>query len=191
VDRYWASQAPAGAITTLSLAQTAMGALATILERAICMPITPSLARHVAQSDYIGLRRAYRSGLFRITIVVICLTILLVVLKPIFAVAATIVLNINSEEALTLWLMCLLLVGYLHVTASGTVVVAAFYAMGNTKTPVKIGVIGFIASIGIKSLGYFFFGISGLAFAVSIYYASNMIVMCIFLETFIHDKISK
>lgn len=191
VDRYWASQAHAGAITTLSLAQTAMGALATILERAICMPITPSLARHVAQSDYVGLRRAYRSGIFRITIAVVCFGILLVALKPMFVVVTATVLNIQAEAALTLWLMCLLLIGYLHVAASGTVVVAAFYAMGNTKTPVKIGVIAFIASVGIKSFGYLIFGIPGLVLATSIYYISNMLVMCIFLEKFINEKISR
>ncbi len=191
VDRYWASQAPAGAITTLSLAQTGMGALATILERAICMPITPSLARHVAQGDYVGLRRAYRSGIFRITFAVVCFTILLVALKPIFVVVTGAVLNIQSEAALIMWLMCLLLMGYLHVTASGTVVVAAFYAMGNTKTPVKIGVIGFVANVGIKSFGYLNFGILGLVLATSIYYIGNMLVMCIFLEKLINEKISR
>jgi len=191
VDRYWASQAPAGAITTLSLAQTGMGALATILERAICMPITPSLARHVAQGDYVGLRRAYRSGIFRITFAVVFFTILLVALKPIIVVVTGAVLNIQSEAALIMWLMCLLLMGYLHVTASGTVVVAAFYAMGNTKTPVKIGIIGFVANVGIKSFGYLNFGILGLVLATSIYYIGNMIVMCIFLEKFINEKIPR
>lgn len=191
VDRYWASLAPAGGITTLSLAQTAMGALATILERAICMPITPSLSRHVAQGDYVGLRRTYRSGIFRITFAVVCFAILLVALKPMFVVVTATVLNIKSEAALIVWLICLLLMGYLHVAASGTVVVAAFYAMGNTKTPVKIGVIGFIASVGIKSFGYLIFGIPGLVFATSIYYISNMIAMCVFLEKLINEKISR
>lgn len=191
VDRYWASQAPSGAITTLSLAQTAMGALATILERAICMPITPSLARHVAQSDYVGLRRAYRSGIFRITIAVVCFGILLVALKPMFVVVTATVLNIQTEAALTFWLICLLLIGYFHAAASGTVVVATFYAMGNTKTPVKIGVAGFLLSIGVKAIGYLWFGLLGLALGTTIYYSLNMLVMWIILESTINNKVSR
>jgi putative peptidoglycan lipid II flippase len=191
VDRYWASQAYTGAITTLSLAQTAMGSLAVILERAICMPITPSLARHVAQSDYAGLRRAYRSSIFRITSVVVCFGILLLTLKPIFVAVTATVFNIQDQVALILWWMCLLLIGYLHVAASGTVVVAAFYAMGDTKTPVKISMIFFIMMVVIKSSGYLNFGIYGLVVATSIHYIVNMLAMCAFLEKFINEKISR
>jgi len=191
VDRYWASQAPAGGMTTLSLAQTAMGALATILERAICMPITPTLARHVAQNDYVGLRLAYRKGVYRISIAVFLLGALLLVLKPHFLVAITTVLNIQTETASALWLMCLFLLGYLHVAASGTVAVAAFYAMGNTKTPVKIGITGFVASVGMKCIGFLFFALPGLVFATSIYYILNMLVMCFLLEKSINEKISR
>ncbi len=191
VDRYWASQAPSGAITTFSLAQTVMGALATLLERALCMPITPSLARHVAQNDYVGLRRAYRRGVLRITLAVISFVIFLVALKSVFVAFTATALNIQVETALTFWLMCLLLVGYLHVAASGAVVVAAFYAMGNTMTPVKIGVIGFIANVGLKYFGYLIFGMPGLVLSTSIYYVGNMLVTCIFLERIINDKSSR
>ena len=100
-------------------------------------------------------------------------------------------LNIQVETALTFWLMCLLLVGYLHVAASGAVIVAAFYAMGNTMTPVKIGVIGFIANVGLKYFGYLIFGMPGLVLSTSIYYVGNMLVTCMFLERIINDKSSR
>jgi putative peptidoglycan lipid II flippase len=190
VDRYWASQAPAGGITTLNLAQTAMGALATILERTIGMPISPTLARHVVQGDYDGLRRAYRRGIFRSTIAVVCLGIILAALKPIFVEGAVIALNIDNEKATTLWLMCLLLMGYLHAAASGSVINHAFYAMGNTKTPVKVGLTGFVLSIGISAIGYLWFGLLGLALGTSIYYSFNMLVMLIILEITIIKKVS-
>lgn len=191
VDRYWASQAPAGAITTLSLAQTGMGALATILERAICMPITPLLARHVAQSDYAGLRRAYRSGILRASIVVVCFGVLLIVLKPMFVEVIATALNIQAETATTMWLMCLFLMGYLHAAASGTLIVQAFYAMGNTKTPVKIGFAGFLLSLGVKAIAYLWFGLLGLALGTTIYYSLNMLVMWIVLESTINHKVSR
>jgi peptidoglycan biosynthesis protein MviN/MurJ (putative lipid II flippase) len=191
VDRYWASQSTAGSITAMSLAQTAMGALASIFERAICIPIIPSLARLVEQSDYVGLRHTYKRSILKITLAVVIFAILLLMLKPIFVVLIKSILNTNNEVASNLWLVLFLLIGYLHVAASGTVVVATFYAMGNTKTPVKIGVIGFCSSVFIKSFGYLFFGLNGLVIGTSIYYMGNMIIMCIFLEKIINEKLSR
>ena len=190
VDRYWASLAPVGGITTMSLAQTVMGALGTILERSISIPITPRLARYVAVGDYGGLRSAYRKGVFRITIAVLLLGALLLVLKPFFLESIRFIINIETETASALWLMCCLLLGYLHVIASGILATAAFYAMGNTKTPVKISMTGFIVSIGIKYIGFLLFSLPGLVFATSTYYILNMLIMCFLLEKTINEKIS-
>ncbi len=191
VDRFWASQAPAGGMTALNLAQTAMGALSTIIERSICMPVTPTLTRFVATKDYQGLRMAYRAGVKRVTIVVLIFGVLFAVMYPVFVSVAMKLLRINAETAYDLWLMCLLLLGYLHVAASGTIAVAVFYAMGDTNTPVKIGISGFVGSIAIKSAGFLFFYLPGLLLAISIYYLINMIAMNYLIEKTLNARISK
>lgn len=188
VDRFWASQAPAGGMTILSLAQTAMGALSTIIERSICMPVMPSLSRFVTVSDYKGFRIAYRNAIKRITLVVLIIGAALVIIHPLFISITMRLLKLNADAAFELWTLCIILLGYLHVAASGTIATAAFYALGNTKTPVKIGVIGFFIGVFIKSIGFILFGVEGLAIGVTIYYVQNMIVMYIKLEKDIDAK---
>lgn len=78
--------------------------------------------------------------------------------------------------------------GYLHAAAAGAIVIQAFYAMGNTKTPVKIGFAGFLLSLGVKAIGYLWFGLLGLALGTTIYYSLNMLVMWIILESTINNK---
>lgn len=190
VDRFWASQAPPGGMTTLNLAHTAMGALSTIIERSICMPVTPTLARFVAAKNYQGLRATYRAGVKRVTLVVLLLGVLLVSAYPLFVSVAVSLLKVNLGTAFDLWLFCVLLLGYSHVAASGTIVVASFYALGNTKTPVEIGVIGWVIGMLIKSIGFILFGLIGLVTGLTLYYLLNMAVMCIKLEREINAKIS-
>lgn len=182
VDRFWASQAPAGGMTTLALAQTAMGALSTVIERSICMPVTPTLSRLVAARDYQGLRAAYRTGVRRVTMVVLLIAVALVASHPLFVSVAMSLLKVNANTAFDLWMLCMLLLGYLHVAASGTIATAAFYALGNTETPVKIGVTGFFLGVFVRSIGFIFFGITGLAIGLSLYYIQNMLIMYIKLE---------
>lgn len=190
IDRYWASLGSPGSLTLLSLAQTAMTSLATLIDRTISTQLTPSFARYVANSDYEGLKTSYRKGLLLVTIVVIVIGVALLATKPLFVWLSIKLLKLTIDTASTLWLMCLLLLGYLHVTASGTLAVAAFYAMNDTKTPVVVGVSGFVVSIGLKSLGFLLYGPLGLVAAISLYYIGNMLVLSMKLEQYINAKLS-
>lgn len=190
VDRYWASQAATGSITIFSFAQTAMASMASVLERAICTPLIPPLSRLVAKGDFAGLRRTYRQGIWRVSLVSALVVSLIVLLQPLFEKACMELLRVTSDVAGMIWMILLLLVGYLHVSASGTVAVAAFYAMNDTKTPVRIGLIGFVASLALKALGFVYFALPGLALATSIYYASNLLATCLRLEKEIDARLS-
>lgn len=189
VDRYWASQAVSGTLTLLSLAQTAMGALSTILERTICMPVIPIFARKVKKADYIGVRKIYRRTLLQITIIVLIIGLILILSKSLFIMSVSILLNIQSDVASLLWLACVILLGYLYAGASGQIVNPVFYAMENTKTPSKIFLIGFIISLFIKALAFIHFGVIGLFCAISIYYMLNLLLSIVVLELNIAKKI--
>lgn len=190
VDRYWGSQAEAGGLTTFSLAQTGMGAAATVLERSICMPLIPQLARLVDSKDMVSLRRTYRNCVFRVHLATGCALLGLLVLLPVWNQLLAILLKLEPTLANQLWWLCIFLLGYMHVAASGGVVVAAFYAFGNTRTPVKVGIIGFVIGIILKSIGFIFLGLPGLALATSIYYIGNMSAMCYLLEGEINARVS-
>ena len=189
VDRYWASQAGIGGITILNLAQTAMGALAKVLEHSICVPLIPSFSRRIRDNDYEGLRKSYRQGVLIISVIVVLLAVLMLIAKPLFISLFVILLGLQDNIANSLWLTCFFLLGYLHVAASGHLPVSVFYALGDTKTPVQIGLVGFIISIIAKLVGYTYFGLLGLSIAISLYYFLNLIVMCLYLEKHIDEKI--
>lgn len=190
IDRYWSSQAAQGGVTVLNLAQTAMGAFATVMERAICVPITPRLGRLVEQNDYHGVRKTYRSCVLHITTVTVLAAVVLVAINPVWDFLLTTVLKLPPNLAHEIWFLCFALLGYLHVAASGTIAVSAFYAMDDTHTPVRVGLIGFLFGVFLKSVGFLMFGLIGLAIATSIYYLCNMIAMCFLLEKKIARKLS-
>jgi putative peptidoglycan lipid II flippase len=182
VDRFWSSQASAGGMTLFGLAQAGIVAAATVLERALCMPVNSRMGRAVALGDYVGVRRDYRSAIKHVSIAVAMVGLVLVLLRPLWDGAAATVLKVNTDDAQRLWWFMVLLLGHLHVAASGTVCVAVFYAMADTKTPSAILIAGFLVGVAAKSIGFVFFGLVGLAAATSIYHALNMTLLIVAVE---------
>jgi peptidoglycan biosynthesis protein MviN/MurJ (putative lipid II flippase) len=190
VDRFWTSQGMAGTLTVYNLAQTAMGALAVVIERAVCMPVGPRLARIVERGEWTAVRAAYRRCIVMVTWIAVATAIALLSLKPWWNSLLALALKMDAQLATSMWWTCVLLLGYLHVAASGTVATATFYAMGDTKTPVKIGILGFLIGVVLKSFAFVTCGLPGLALATSSYYAGNMIAMFIILERRVHARLA-
>jgi putative peptidoglycan lipid II flippase len=190
LDRFWSSHAPAGGVTVFNLAQTGMGAFSSVLERAISVPVTPRLARLVAANDYSGVRKLYRACILRVTFLVGMLLLVLLLLKPFWSGLALSLLRVHEPLSSQMWLICVLLLGYTHVAASGNIAVAAFYAMGDAKTPVRVGVVGFALGAVLKSFAFVAWGLTGLALGTSIYYIINIAVMCALLEKKINEQLS-
>ncbi|MDI1307816.1 MAG: lipid II flippase MurJ [Methylotenera sp.] len=182
IDRFWISQAPIGSMTIFGLAQTAMSAISTIMEKVISMPLTPTMARYVAENDYAGLKKIYLGGLKHVSIGVLLVFSALIVVYPIFADLMRLVIISSPETAMSIWLMLVLLLGYLYGAISGSILVAVFYALGDMKTPMHIGVIGFLLGVALKSLGFIFFGLYGLVAGTSVYYLVNALFMYFILE---------
>ncbi len=190
VDRYWTSLAPAGGVTVFSLAQTAMSALATVLERAVCVPVVPQLARLAAREEYEELRKTYRTCVVRISLATALAAVGMIALYPEWEAILGMLLKVSPGQAHDMWFVCLALLGYLHVAASGTIAVSAFYALNDTRTPVRIGMTGFILGVILKSAGFLLMGLTGLAIASSAYYICNIAAMCMLLEKKIDKFVS-
>lgn len=189
VDRFWASHTAGGAMTVFVLTQAAVAALSTVLERALCVPQIPQLARLVGTNKMLDVRRVYRRSILNVTWATVAIAVALIAVYPAWAFVVSSVLGIPASLAADMWLICMLLLGYLHVAASGTVAVSVYYAMGDMRTPVVVGVSGFIASIVIKSAGYLLWGLPGLAAAISIYYLGNLALLCALLEAKINARL--
>jgi putative peptidoglycan lipid II flippase len=191
VDRYWASYAPAGGLTIFHLAQTAVGALSTVIERSICAPIMARFGSYTTGSDYKTLKAEYRRGIVKVTLVSALYCLIMVVLEQPFVYFVESLLEVPNASANDLWWLSLLLVGYLHVAASGTLPVAVLHALGDTKSPVVIGVVGLILGLLLKSIGFVLYGLQGLVLATSMYYVVNMATMIFFCENKLNEKCSR
>ena len=182
VDRYWTSLAPAGGMTAFNFVQMGMGALASVLERALCMPAHPRLARLAAQGDLDGMRALYRQRIRWVLLLALGIAMLLLLLQPVWPTLAAPLLKLPDAGLMQTWWMCVLLLAYLVPAACGSVVVSSFYALGDTRTPVRIGTLGFVLSIALKSAGFLYAGLLGMAAAISAHYVLNMLAMWALLE---------
>jgi putative peptidoglycan lipid II flippase len=191
VDRFLSSLAPAGGLTLLNLAQQAWGALAQILNRAITGPLVPALATYAKQESWATFRHAYRSRLALMTgIAAVCFVALLAAGPGVLALLVGHG-GVTTTNVRLLWWLMVALGGVLVGGAAGQIVSSAFYSMGNTATPTRIGVAGFTVGIVLKALGFMWLGIVGIAIGASAYYLLNVIVLFALLERRLGDAVRR
>ncbi len=174
VDRFWSAMAPAGGVTLVGLAHSGMSAMALVLERSLCASVAPQLARLIAADDTQAARKLLRRSLLSTGMATLAVAMVFLLLKPFWSEALELMLKLQAGAAATLWAMCLLLLGYLYVAAAGPSVVAVFYALGDTRTPATIGVVGFVLGTALKSFGFLGWGLEGLVLATSAYHLCNI-----------------
>lgn len=191
VDKYWSAQVPSGGLTIFNLSQTAITALSSIIDKSICVPTISKITKEISAKNFISARNTYRKSLFEIGIITILVAFLLSILYANLIYILTNWLKMSSEHANDFWVISLILIGYLFASASGSIVTGSFYAMGDMKRPMNVGLLGFTLSIIIKSILFIYFGLYGLAIGTSIYYIFNVSIMFMILEKRIYAKISK
>jgi putative peptidoglycan lipid II flippase len=174
VDRFWTSLAAAGSVSLFGLAQSGTTAWATVLEKSLCMPLGPQIARAVGAADAEAARRLMRRALVRVALAGAASLAALLLLLPVWNALLGAVLALDAARAFELWLVCALLLGFVFVAAAGTAVVAVFYALGDTRTPALIGSAGFVLGLVAKAVGFLSAGLPGLAAATSLYYLFNL-----------------
>ncbi|MFN2572493.1 MAG: lipid II flippase MurJ [Gemmatimonadales bacterium] len=182
VDRFLSSLAPAGGLTLLNLAQQAWGALAQVLNRAITGPLVPALATYAKEESWSMFRQAYRTRLVLITAISAVCFVALLAVGP--AVLALLVGHggVTATNVRLLWWLMVALGGVLVGGAAGQIVSSAFYSMGNTTTPTRIGMAGFTVGIALKTGGFLWLGVVGIALGASTYYLLNVCVLFVLLE---------
>ncbi|KPF51160.1 hypothetical protein IP87_16525 [beta proteobacterium AAP121] len=185
VDRYWTAGAPTGTLTLFSLAQSGTGAVAAVLERALCMPVAPRIARAMADRDTVTARVLYRRATGAVAAVILLLGLALLVVQPWWVWALDALLGLPAVRSGELWWLCLLLLGQTLVAAASTAVVAVFYATGDTRTPAWVGLGGFAVGVSAKSVGFLWLGAQGLALASSLYHLGHLLVLSILAERLI------
>lgn len=175
VDRFWASQAADGGMTVFNLAQTGLGAVAQVMERALCMPRVPALARLQEAGRHAEVWQSVRGVVLRVGAIVAGLVLVLLLAKPFWADFLWIALRLDPTAAGTMWWIAMALSGFVWVGAAGSLPVAAFIALGDSRTPVVCSVIAFVIGAVGKSVAFVLGGLPALAAATSLYYLGNLL----------------
>lgn len=182
VDRYLASLGGAGGMALFNLVQTGGAALSGVIDRAFGTPVAPALARRWAAGRHQEFRAAYR----RVALLILgCtggLAVALALMWPIWPILVESLLHLPAPQSRLLYALCFGLLGMVGAAACGSTLVAAFYAAGDTRTPMIIGVAGFLISLVLKYALFTEMRLPGLAWATSIYYGANLLIMWVMLE---------
>lgn len=182
VDRYFSSLATAGGLSLFNFGQQVFGAASQVASSAIVAPAVPHLAERANEKDWVAYRRTYRRRL----VLMIGLTSAAFL---VFALAGRLFLGLaaghggfTQADANLLFVLLLALGGLLVFSPVGSVLSTGFYAHGDTKTPVIIGIVSFSASLFLKAAGFRLLGLVGLALAGSIHVCLTAIAMYVALE---------
>jgi putative peptidoglycan lipid II flippase len=174
VERVLASFAPAGQLSLLHLGQQAYAAGNQILTKAVVNPIMPALAELAATRIWPDFARLTWRRLTAVLLVATAAWIALALIgRPVLAV----VLGrwLDPAEIVLLHVILVALGGVWLGGSAGQVSTVSFFALGDTRTPAAVGVVGFTVAIPIKIVFYWWWGVVGLAVATSIYTAGNAV----------------
>jgi peptidoglycan biosynthesis protein MviN/MurJ (putative lipid II flippase) len=192
VDRFLASLLAPGSVVVLELAWRFHLALVRILNQGLTTPILPVLARLSHQGAWRDFRRQYRRRL---------LWILLVSLPAVGGLAAAALLTreyyYNDGGGMMLGVisspdvnkLVLALIGSSGILLCGSInhlMMSAFYAHGDMRTPTRIQMLSYSIGIVMKCCGFVLGGLMGIALAMSLYYALEGLL----LGTVLHRRMA-
>jgi putative peptidoglycan lipid II flippase len=177
VDRLLVSMAPAGILSLLHLSQQMYAAGNQVFVTAIAAPAVPVLAGQAKQGDRDAFERKMMQTLK--TLLVLGALAYALIIFPGYYVFALIFGHgkLLPSEIRELWLIMIAFGGFWMTGLSGQILSTSFFAMSDTSTPTKIGVIGFTIGIGLKIGGFMLFGVWGIAASTGLYMAFNSVVM--------------
>jgi putative peptidoglycan lipid II flippase len=182
VTRQLASLAPAGGLSLLTASQQLYGTANTVMDKAIVIPTSPTLAVYAHGGQWGSFRSLYRARLRLMLLMAVAGYVSLLAFgRPLLALTVghggVTTDNINSLW----WMLSALGVGFVANT-SGQPVFAAFCAKGDTRTPVRLALIINTVSIPARALAFWLYGLGGMALMISASAALSLLVNIFFLE---------
>ena len=181
VQTFFASLLPSGSLSYLYYADRLVQFPLAIFGIATATAVLPSLSRHAAENDVNALKETFIYALNFVFYITIPAMVGLIVLRvPIVALLFKRgAFSIQSAE-LTAQALLYYAIG-LWAFSAVRIVVSTFYAMQDTRTPVKMAIIAIIANIALGRILMVPMGHAGLALALSLSMMLNLILLVIAL----------
>jgi putative peptidoglycan lipid II flippase len=182
IDRFLTSMTIAGNLSLLYIGQQIYSAINLIITKAISAPTVPRLAIAAKSGDWSRFRRTYRERLLWMGGLTVAAGITLLIFgEPLLHMMIGHG-GITAQNVRVLWWIMLALLGVLLGGTAGQMTAAAFYAMGDTKTPTTLFIWTFTIYIPAKVLVFLHYGFIGLAIATSVHLIVNFLLQFFILE---------
>lgn len=182
VDRFIASGLPEGSISYLGYAFRIVSTLLFLVTQGIALSFLPMMSERAAANDNEGLGRIVSLGIGVMTFVVAPLVTGLAIfgepaIQLLFERGA---FNHQATLGATSAMLCYL--GWAYAGAIGTIQTYALFSLQDTSTVVKVGVIGMLLEIVLAVALSRVMGFSGIALALSVVTAVNVIIFAAILH---------
>jgi len=182
VDRLLSSLGPPGGLSLFNVAQQLHFAAAAVAGKAVAGPLLPKLSSMASRSQWLEFAKLVRKATVSLSLACL-LGLALLALMGKAAVGLTFEYgHFSADDVQTLWSLVLPLVGVTIGGILGSLLSTGFYAMGDTKSPTLIGIVGFGIGVALKIVGLWFGGLAGLAIGTSAYYALNALFLGVTLR---------
>ena len=176
IDRFLLSTASSGTLSLYYLANQIFSAASRVLNQAIAVPLVPVMSVLHKSGDKIGFKRSYHRKLLQAA--AISFTGILVLGFFGRAILGLLVVygNVSDTYAADLWWIMICLCGLFAGSVMGQVSSCAFYALGDTVTPSRLGIYSYTFSVPAKIACFYFFDVLGLALVTSMFFVVNFIL---------------
>jgi putative peptidoglycan lipid II flippase len=177
VDRYLASELPAGSIAHLGYAMRLVTALTMIGTSGLAVVAFPNFARRYAQDGLDGLSTEVAHALRCLCVIMLPILVglgcySLPVIRALFERG-----EFTAQDTRAVAWLLVLYLGMVAAGAFGDLAAKTFFALGNTRLPTVIGCVGFAFGLVLKIALTDRWGVSVIAAATSLYFVGNASAM--------------
>ncbi len=173
VDRFLLSMAASGSLSLYYFAQQCYNAVTQVISKALVVPMVPELSQCYKNNDMVSFSRLYNKKLIYITALSFVVLLVLVIFGKILLLMIVGYGNVTDKNVIELWWVLIWLSGMFAGSILGQVSSSAFYSLGDTKTPTRIGVYSYTFLIPAKILVFIKFQVQGIAIASSAFMLFN------------------
>ncbi len=177
VDRYLLSFSAGGNLSLYYFAQQLLGTANQILNKAICAPAVPVLSSFYKNRRPVEFQQLYYRKMAQLFIIGLFGLLLLLAVGVDMLDLLVGRGSVTRENVSQLHWILIYLSGVFLGGSVGQLISSSFYAIGDTRTIVKLSAVTYTIYIPTKVVAYYTYGISGLAIVTSMLYIADCLIM--------------
>lgn len=182
VDRFLLSNSSSGSLSLYHLAQQIYSAVNQVITKALAAPLVPLLSNLHKAGKMSDFRQAYWHKIIQVaTIAALGLLVLGLSGEALLGLLVGHG-HFTSSDVNELWWMMIWLSGTFLGGALGQISSSAFYAIGDTATPTRLGILTYTLYIPVKALAFYWHGVMGLALSTSGFLLVNFFLQSAFIR---------